>query len=243
MIQVKSTGIKAVDLFELTHAQRQAVSSSVKQCQGGRPARAHTRSASTALQDSRCWAGPRWVCCSWLGSTWQGRRSKVRWAGCVSMGQHGSARVSIRQHGSARASTGQYGSARDSVGQRGPALVSMGQHGAMLFLDVSFKISVNSLILLLLVSAMGGRQWQGKFQLRPLRPRTTPFLEEKSILGLIYGVLLWADMNAATPLGARGRSVMSLEYRPSHGAQCSFFFFAFSIIFEIFLINAWSSFL
>ena len=45
----------------------------------------------------------------------------------------------------------------------------------------------------------------------PLRPRTTPFPEEKSILGVIYGVLLWADMNAATPLGARGRSVMSLD--------------------------------
>ena len=28
--------------------------------------------------------------------------------------------------------------------------------------------------------------------------------------GVIYGVLLWADMNTATPLGARGRSVMSL---------------------------------
>ena len=49
--------------------------------------------------------------------------------------------------------------------------------------------------------------------------RTTPFPEEKSILGVvlssatenrvIYGVLLWADMNAATPLGALGRSVMS----------------------------------
>ena len=30
-----------------------------------------------------------------------------------------------------------------------------------------------------------------------LRPRTTPFPEGKSILGVIYGVLLWADMNAA----------------------------------------------
>ena len=36
----------------------------------------------------------------------------------------------------------------------------------------------------------------------PLRHRTTPFPEEKSILGVIYGVLRWADMNAATPLGA-----------------------------------------
>ena len=45
----------------------------------------------------------------------------------------------------------------------------------------------------------------------PLRPRTTPFPEEKSTLGVIYGVLLWADMNAATPLGAWGRSVISLD--------------------------------
>ena len=51
-------------------------------------------------------------------------------------------------------------------------------------------------------------QEQGKFQ---LRPHTTPFPEENSILGVIYGVLLWADMNAATPLGPRGRSAMSLE--------------------------------
>ena len=44
----------------------------------------------------------------------------------------------------------------------------------------------------------------------PLRPRTTPSPEERSILGVIYGVLLWADMNAATPLGAWGRYVISL---------------------------------
>ena len=36
----------------------------------------------------------------------------------------------------------------------------------------------------------------------PLRPRATPFLEGKSILGVIYGVLLWADTITATPLGA-----------------------------------------
>ena len=47
----------------------------------------------------------------------------------------------------------------------------------------------------------------------PLRPRTTPFPEEKSILGVTYGVLLWAVMNAATPLGAWGRSAMSLAAR------------------------------
>ena len=51
---------------------------------------------------------------------------------------------------------------------------------------------------------------QGKFQLLPPAPPYYPFPEEKSILGVIYGVLLWADMNAATPLGAQGRSVMSL---------------------------------
>ena len=42
----------------------------------------------------------------------------------------------------------------------------------------------------------------------PMRPRTTPFPEEKIILGVIYGVLRWADINAATPLGAWGRSVI-----------------------------------
>ena len=39
-----------------------------------------------------------------------------------------------------------------------------------------------------------------------LRPRTTPSLEENSMLGVIYGVLLWADMNAATPGGGAQRS-------------------------------------
>ena len=48
-------------------------------------------------------------------------------------------------------------------------------------------------------------------------PRTTPFPEEASILGVIYGVLLWADMNAATPLGARGRSAISLA-----GVACGY---------------------
>ena len=36
------------------------------------------------------------------------------------------------------------------------------------------------------------------------------FHRGKSILGVIYRVLLWADMNAATPLGAWGRSVIPL---------------------------------
>ena len=40
----------------------------------------------------------------------------------------------------------------------------------------------------------------------PLRPHTTA-LPDKTYIGVIYGVLLWADMNAATPSGAWGRSV------------------------------------
>ena len=35
--------------------------------------------------------------------------------------------------------------------------------------------------------------------------------EKNPMLGVTCGVLLWADMNAATPLGAWGRSVISLE--------------------------------
>ena len=50
----------------------------------------------------------------------------------------------------------------------------------------------------------------------PPRPHATPFPEEKSMPGVIYGVLLWAGMNAATPLGARGRSVISLAFLPTH---------------------------
>ena len=45
----------------------------------------------------------------------------------------------------------------------------------------------------------------------PPCPRTTPSTEEKSIRGVIYGVLLWADMNAATLLWARVRSFIPLE--------------------------------
>ena len=44
----------------------------------------------------------------------------------------------------------------------------------------------------------------------PPRPRATPFPEERSTLGVIYGVLLWADMHTATPPGALGRSVIFL---------------------------------
>ena len=50
-----------------------------------------------------------------------------------------------------------------------------------------------------------------------LRPNTTPFPEGKPIPGVIYGGLLWADMNAATPLGAWGRSMMSLAGK---GVRC-----------------------
>ena len=49
----------------------------------------------------------------------------------------------------------------------------------------------------------------------PLRPHATPFPEEKSILGVIYGVLLRADMNAATRLGAWGCSLTSLGLQVS----------------------------
>ena len=31
----------------------------------------------------------------------------------------------------------------------------------------------------------------------PMRPHTTPFTSEKSIIGVLYGVLMWVDMNAA----------------------------------------------
>ena len=58
-------------------------------------------------------------------------------------------------------------------------------------------------------------QTQGKLQLLPPAPRTSPFPEEKSMLGVIYRVLLLADMNAATPLGAWGRSVIFSETRNS----------------------------
>ena len=53
--------------------------------------------------------------------------------------------------------------------------------------------------------------WSRQIPAAAPAPRTTPFPEEKSILGVIYGVLLWADMNAATPLGAWGRSVIPLD--------------------------------
>ena len=53
----------------------------------------------------------------------------------------------------------------------------------------------------------------GKSQvLPPAPPYATRFTEENSILGVIYGVLLWADMNAAAPPGAWGRSTMSLGH-------------------------------
>ena len=52
----------------------------------------------------------------------------------------------------------------------------------------------------------------------PPAPPYYPFPEEKSILGVIYGGLLWADMNTATPLGARGRSVIG-GVMPSSGTH------------------------
>ena len=45
----------------------------------------------------------------------------------------------------------------------------------------------------------------------PLRPRTTPFPEEKTTLGVICGVLLCAEINAANPLGARGALYFPLQ--------------------------------
>ena len=57
------------------------------------------------------------------------------------------------------------------------------------------------------------RERQGIFKLLPPCPRTTPFPEDKTILGVLYGDLLWADMNAAIPLGAWGRSVIAVERR------------------------------
>ena len=50
---------------------------------------------------------------------------------------------------------------------------------------------------------------QGKSQLLPPAPPYYPFPRGKSILGVIYEVLLWADINAATLLGVRERSVIS----------------------------------
>ena len=52
---------------------------------------------------------------------------------------------------------------------------------------------------------------KANFSCCPLCPHTTPFPEESSIIGVIYGVLLWADMNTATPLGAWGRSVIAVD--------------------------------
>ena len=48
-----------------------------------------------------------------------------------------------------------------------------------------------------------GSEEQGNSQLLlPPAPPYYPFPRRKSILGVTYGVLLWADMNTATPLGA-----------------------------------------
>ena len=50
---------------------------------------------------------------------------------------------------------------------------------------------------------------QGMFLLLPPAPLHYPFSREKSMLRATHDVSLWADMNAATPLGAWGRSVVS----------------------------------
>ena len=50
---------------------------------------------------------------------------------------------------------------------------------------------------------------QGELQLLHPAPPYYPFPEDKCILVVIYGVLLWADMNAATPLGAWVCSVIA----------------------------------
>ena len=47
------------------------------------------------------------------------------------------------------------------------------------------------------------------------RPRATPFPEGSSILGIIYQVLLWADMNTATPPGSR----VALPFAHRYGKQ------------------------
>ena len=54
-----------------------------------------------------------------------------------------------------------------------------------------------------------GPSRQRKLQLRPPAPPYYRFPRGKSIIGVISGVLLWADMNTATPLGAWGHSVLS----------------------------------
>ena len=48
---------------------------------------------------------------------------------------------------------------------------------------------------------------------------STPFPRGKSTLGVIYGVLLWADMNAATPLGRRG--ALQCPWHVEEGSRCS----------------------
>ena len=50
-------------------------------------------------------------------------------------------------------------------------------------------------------------------------PAGAPFPEKNSILGVIYEVLLWADMNAATLLGARGCSVIAVGHLQCFGAK------------------------
>ena len=57
-----------------------------------------------------------------------------------------------------------------------------------------------------------------------------PSREENSILGVVHGVLLWADMNAATPPGSRGRSALLFAQQPCHhfAGRCSPPYLSFS---------------
>ena len=39
------------------------------------------------------------------------------------------------------------------------------------------------------------------------------------MLGVVHGVLLWADTNAATPPGSRGRAILCTAAGPQHSCQ------------------------
>ena len=55
----------------------------------------------------------------------------------------------------------------------------------------------------------------------PHAPPYYPFPRGISILGVIYGVSLWADTNAATPLGAWGHSVIAAVRCAVCGVRCA----------------------
>ena len=56
-------------------------------------------------------------------------------------------------------------------------------------------------------SSLPGNAGKGDYSCCPPPPHTTPFPEENAILGVMYGVLLWADMNASTPPGNAGKGL------------------------------------